>query len=122
MSAPRSLDDAISATDSSLIEDAKKYFDGLVANKQIPSRFGTAVSVIGVITDVVEYISTSVKNSGGKLSSQEKLNLAFSIGTYCVDSLLQRGIINQSLHDDIISKINTTQVFTDIVADIISLL
>ncbi len=120
--APPTLRDAIVSTDSDLISDAKSRFDQLLSDGSIPKRYSTAVSVITVITDVVEYTAQTIKKSGGNLTSQQKLNLAFSIGQYCNDTLLSKGMIDQPLHDDIATKISTTQVFTEIVGDIISII
>lgn len=116
--APRSVEDALLSLDNNTIETAKKYFTQLLQENRLHFN-PTAQGIISVIVDVVEY---SAKNFKNKLTSQEKLNLAFSIAEFCVNSLLDQKLISQKIHDDVLTYLNAADTFTDIVGDIVSFL
>lgn len=77
------------------------------------------ISITGIIVNVVEEL---VKRDPQHYTSQQKLDLAFSLTDTIVDSLVEQKLISAELGEEVKNTSTDVKVFSDMVSDVVYLM
>ena len=80
------------------------------------------LGIISLIIDIVEDISNTIKSTGIAISGKEKLKLSFDLTEKIVRHLESRELISIQVAEEVISKSNQIEVYTETVSSIVSII